>query len=357
MLSAFLTVLLAQSPGPEVAAEPETHRQVSWAEFCERHFDPQWALPAPSSKESENVPQDLVAWFEGLAARDLRFAADQQDKAAAEGAIRLGDLIAELAPLRRSTKQVLDSLEKKAAELPGLDEDLRTLVAELVCDVGVHEEKWKPSKNLKDDGIVHLPSWELSKKTKRGAPWDDRKGDSTVLRAAVLVFADLESWFSAENDCSIYLNRKGSRLESVSIPPESRVQTQDAHGARWLSQIFRMDSDLPFPFGGYQADNRVRLGLRPDGLVMNEVYVEPGKDFKWLSGRDVFLPLSTSDGEFVALLVIQEFGFDLDGVPEGDSNRKEGVRDALGNKKRHAERRFQPKERLPDQRGRLPKLR
>jgi len=51
----------------------------------------------------------------------------------------------------------------------------------------------------------------------------------------------------------------------------------------------------------------------------------------------VFLPVRKADGERIAWLCVQEFGFDLDNVPEREKDRRAGVRMTLGNKKRMAE--------------------
>jgi hypothetical protein len=258
--------------------------------------------------------------------------------------------------LREDSGALLRELERLSRSLPGMTKSERRNLGELLCDASLHRKKWTPEDNRKDDGILHLPSWELDDNKERSELWKKRSGDDTVLRGATLVFADLEAWFAAENDVEAYYTHAANRFEEVEIPSESRVLAKTAQGQESRAQIFRVLSDLPFPFGDYGGDNRVRLSLRPDGLVMNEVYMAKCDDFHWLAGRDVFLPLRSSAGEYVGLVVIQEFGFDLDGVPESDGNRKEAVRAALGNKKRQAELRYRPQETVPPQRGRLPKL-
>ena len=351
----MLLFAAAQGAADRSATLPPPYREVSWEEFCSRHFDPDWALPMPTKKEAGKLPVDFVAWFQDFATRDFNLAPGQEAGPDHEP-VYLADLILKLGPLREDTKLLLKRLDELEMSLPGLSKSERRNLGELLCDTGLFRRKWTPEDNMRDDGIVHLPSWELKDNKLRSDLWKKRTGDDTVLRAATLVFADLESWFAAEDDCASYFDQPDNRFELVEIPEGSRVRATSPEGKPYRAQIFRVLSDLPFPFGDYGGDNRVRMSLRPDGLLMNEVYLAKSKDFHWLAGRDVFIPIETQDGRFVCLLVVQEFGFDLDGVPESDANRKEAVRAALGNKKRGAEARFRPSADLLPQRGRLPRL-
>ena len=69
---------------------------------------------------------------------------------------------------------------------------------------------------------------------------------------------------------------------------------------------------------------------------MTDIY-STSDDFYWLAGRDVYLPVETSDGELVAYLAVRHYGFDLDGVPDKGKNRREALRASLGNLRRKAE--------------------
>lgn len=353
----MISLLLAFAPQAGPAADaPGTLaplREVSWEEFCRDHFRPEWSLPMPTTKEAGKVPIDLVAWFQDFATRDLTLAEAQK---APEGhqPFLLGDLIAEMAPFREDCDRLRKTLRARAAELPGLNVQERRNLEELLCDAGLFRKNWTPEDNRKDDGILHLPTWEFKEDKTRSEPWKSRRGDDTVQRGAVLLFADLETWFRNENDVEGYFDHAANRFEQVEIPPRTRVRAIDPNGVEHRAQTFRVNSDLPFPFGKYGGDNRVRLTVRPDGLVVNEVYLASNDDFYWLAGRDVFLPLKTADGRFICHLIIQEFGFDLDGVPESDGNRKEAVRSALGNKKRMTELLFRPRAKLAPQTGQLP---
>ena len=47
---------------------------------------------------------------------------------------------------------------------------------------------------------------------------------------------------------------------------------------------------------------------------------------------------------FGAYLLVRDFGFDLDGIPDGSKQVKEALRSSLGNLKRKADRRFEQAE-------------
>ena len=97
--------------------------------------------------------------------------------------------------------------------------------------------------------------------------------------------------------------------------------------------------NLPFPFSGYTCDLRVLNRLDGDGHLVTDIYSK-SKDFHWMAGRDVFIPVRTSDGRWVATLAVRLFGFDLDGVPDRDGHRRAALRGSLGNLKRDAEASF-----------------
>jgi hypothetical protein len=356
MFSLALLLVAAQGTGPiEPRDSQPSYREVSWSEFCRNHFQPDWALPMPTQKEVGDLPVDLVAWFQEFTTRDFALAPGTAPQPGHQP-FGFGDLAIRLAPLREDSQALLLELERLSPSLPGMSKSERRNLGELLCDAGLYRKNWTPDDNLKDDGILHLQSWELKDNADRSALWKERSGDDTVLRSAALVFADLDAWFTAENDVDAYFTHAANRFEKVSIPSASRVRTKSPQGLEARAQIFRVLSDLPFPFGDYGGDNRVRLSVRPDSLVMNEVYMAKSDDFHWLAGRDVFLPLRSSTGDFIGLVIVQEFGFDIDGVPESDGNRKAAVRAALGNKKRQAELHFRPQEQVPAQRGRLPEI-
>jgi hypothetical protein len=59
-----------------------------------------------------------------------------------------------------------------------------------------------------------------------------------------------------------------------------------------------------------------------------------------MAGQDVFVPLLDADGGFVGILCARVFGFDLDGVPDGEDYVRSALRSSLGNLKRRADAAF-----------------
>ncbi|MCE9635146.1 MAG: hypothetical protein K8T90_05505 [Planctomycetes bacterium] len=98
-------------------------------------------------------------------------------------------------------------------------------------------------------------------------------------------------------------------------------------------------ADLPFPYSHYDCDLRILNRVGADGLVRSDIW-SPSKDFYWMAGQDVFVPFETHDGAFAGLGLARVYGFDMDGVPDGESNIREALRGSLGNLKRNAQKLF-----------------
>jgi hypothetical protein len=335
MLDLLLYALQTADSGPAGADPVEKPREISWQELCLEQFTLGSALPMPSEAEADGQPRDLTAWFADWLARDLALAPGAE---AEEGhvPVRVGDLVAELKPLRGDTLRLERALLLKTAQLPGLDPAGRERLRELLCDSALQAEDWDPEDDFRDDGLLHLPSWEMDEDTAGVKRWQERSGDGTVLRTAVLLHCGLEDWFAIENDPKAYFRFATNRFEEVEIVAGSETRTEQPDGSPVEGRWFRVVSDLPFPFGDYEALTRVRTVYRQDGTVVADVYSD-SDDFHWFAGRDVFLPVRKADGERIAWLCLQEFGFDLDNVPEREKDRRAGVRMTLGNKKRMAE--------------------
>lgn len=114
------------------------------------------------------------------------------------------------------------------------------------------------------------------------------------------------------------------------------MRGEDPWGAPFAALKLRFRCDLPFPFSHYDCELAILNRVGRDGLVRCDI-VSKSRDFLWLAGRDTFVPVHTSDGAWVATLVVREFGFDLRGVPDGDDARRAGLRASLGSLKREAE--------------------
>lgn len=170
----------------------------------------------------------------------------------------------------------------------------------------------------------------------RSEPWCSLAGSRLVQQACALVFADLDALKAAENDFTAYPARPGARYESIAPVAGSYLRGNDARGEDFAALRLRFRCDLPFPFSHYDCELAILNRLDRDGLVRCDI-VSRSRDFLWLAGRDTFVPVYTSDGAWVATLVVREFGFDLRGVPDGDDARRAGLRASLGSLKREAE--------------------
>lgn len=315
--------------------EPDGLRPLSWQEFCLQQFQPARALPMPSDAEVDGQPRDLAAWFADWLAVDLALAPGEE-AGPDHQPVLLGDLVAELQPLRGDTLLLERRLLLRTAQLPGLAPDGRERLRELVGEASLRGDDWTPDDDARDDGILHLPSWEMDEDQAGSSYWQERSGDGAVLRSAVMLHCELDFWFRVENDADAYFRFVDNRFKEVEIPAEAATRTETPAGERVEGRWFRVVSDLPFPFGDYEALTKARVIFRNDGTVRADVY-SLSDDFHWFAGRDVFLPVRKADGTRVAWLCVQEFGFDLDGVPEREKDRRAGVRMTLGNKKRMAE--------------------
>lgn len=201
---------------------------------------------------------------------------------------------------------------------------------------GLAADDWNPDDERDDDGMrigARLPLTATD-----GEPWSNLDGTRVLTQGSTLVFADLATIKAVERDYAAYPKRAGAAYESIAMKPDS-WRTGEARdlGAFTLHHMeFR--ADLPFPFTTYFCDLTVLDRIDAAGRLRADVY-STSADFHWLAGTDVYLPVEDSDGSLVAWLLVRVFGFDLDGVPDGDSDREAAIRAGIGNLKRLAERR------------------
>ncbi len=330
-LALFSLTLLAPSvpsPAPqnddpdefEVSAE-----RLAWSELSPKVFDRRWTLPAPRT-----VPgRDLLVEMQNLLS--LRF-----DAEGANGTRYrcFGDLV------RASRDLAVDERRSWYAELeraaPELCSDWGAGLTELLFDHRLRSERWRPSKDYNADGFLIADSWDMRGE---GAPWSDLDVEPLTEQCATLMRADLASIKAAENDYRVYLDNIGTNYDEI-FPVDGSYFVGDDPGGRPFSTLtIRFRSDLPFPFSSYSTRLAILNRFDGAGVLHTDIY-STSSDFQWLAGRDVFLPVATSDGEWIAFLLVRHFGFDLDGVPDGPNNRDEAIRCSLGNLKRNAERLF-----------------
>lgn len=327
-LAAFALQAAPQSLTPSAGMPCRT---LAYEALGRREFDLRWILPTdlPVVKQGGRDP----AW--DLVSRMTRLATLRSDVPSTAGASRcLGDLA--LAARRSGgTRAAVDSI---VAELrtrdPALFAETMPCLSELLCDERLRSPKWDPDHDRADDGIAFAQP--LSFEGRADAPWKSVRGSHLVQQAAVLVHADLEAIKEIENDYAAYKLRPGASYESIYPAKDSYVRGSDARGQGFASLRLHFRCDLPFPFGDYVCDLHILNRVDTSGILVTDIY-STSDDFLWMAGRDVFLPVHGSDGQWVGTLVVRLFGFDLKGVPDGDEDRRSGVRSSLGNLKREAE--------------------
>ena len=326
-------VLLAQ--GGEI--EPRT---AAWSEAC-AVFDPAWILPSGLAL----VPGEDGLAFE-LEVELARVAALVVAPSAADPAAPrcLGDLVA---AARGLDARGLDALlARTARNQPELWSALAPFAKELLRAEKLVDTKtkWNPEKNVGNDGLVLARPLTLAGIA--SAPWNALGGSRLVQQGAALILADLETIKAAENDYTSYPGRPGTSYESIEVVADSYLRGSDPEARPFAVLRVRFESDLPFPFGGYECDLSILNRLRTDGRLACDI-VSLSDDFYWLAGRDLYLPVHASDGAWQAELVVRLFGFDLRSVPDDDDARRTGLRSSLGSLKRDAEALFRERAGTP----------
>ncbi len=339
----ILATLLLAAAGVLDAREPfeVQPRIVEGTSLPSRAFDPRWCLPERAAS------RDLLREMRGLLA--LRF-----DATDAEGrALRcFGDVVSVFRSLPPAEREAwFRDLRERAPEFVG---DWGEGLAQLLFDEDLYGADWDPEDDLDRDGMVTADSWSL-KAAGRG-PWDEVGGDPRVEQLATLIFGDLTAIKAAENDYRQYYSNIGAEYEEIYPVPESYVRGTGPDGAAFAYLQLYFASDLPFPFGGYECDLRILNRLDAEGCLRTDIY-SVSEDFNWLAGRDVFLPVRTSDGTWVAELLVRVYGFDIDNVPDKPSHRRLALRSSVGNLRRRAESLFAAARTTPTTEAAVPEFR
>ena len=217
---------------------------------------------------------------------------------------------------------------------PELWRELGPFTKELLRDEALRRASWDPEKDAGNDGLLLARPLTLAGQT--SAPWNECHGSLLVQQGATLVFADLEAIKAAENDFTLYPERPGTSYESIVAVEDRYLRGLDAAQRPFAALAVAFESDLPFPFGTYACDLRILNHVRDDGRMICEI-ASPSRDFHWMAGRDLFVPVYASDGSWQGQLVVRLFGFDLRNVPDGDDARRAGLRASLGSLKRESE--------------------
>lgn len=304
-------------------------REATWKELGETVFDPAWILPddLPLAPRESGLAVVLESELPRVAALVVEPSADDPDAPRC-----LGDLVVASRGLDRVALDAL--LARTARAQPELWRALEPYARQLLREERLEDPDWDPRKDAGNDGIVMARPLTLDGVERR--PWSSQRGSRLLQQGAVLVRADLATIKAVENDFTRYPGRPGTSYESIDAVPGSYLRGLDPEGRPFAALRVRFESDLPFPFSTYDCDLRILNRIRADGLLECDI-ASPSRDFHWMAGRDLYVPVHASDGTWQAELVMRRFGFDLDDVPDGDDARAAGLRSSLGSLKREAQ--------------------
>lgn len=308
-----------------------TSREATWPEL-RAVFDPAWILPeelplAPGERGAEHVlERDL--------ARALALVAEPHPLD--PGAPRcFGDLAAQARDL---DPEALGALFARVERVhPELWRELAPFAPELLRDEGLRSRRWDPERDRGNDGILMARPLTLAGVS--AEPWRSQEGSRLVQQGAAFVRADADALKAVENHFTRYPGRPGTSYESIAVVPGSHLRGFDPDGRPFAALRVRFESDLPFPYSSYVCDLRILNRVRADGRLACHI-ASPHRDFYWMAGRDLLLPVRASDGSFQGEVIVRLFGFDLRGVPDDDDARRAGLRSSLGCLKREAEELF-----------------
>ncbi|MBL8863652.1 MAG: hypothetical protein JNK02_16805 [Planctomycetes bacterium] len=325
-------LILAATPTVASPADPPRWRprEATWAELQRTTFDLAYLLPddlefAPGGG---GAAVDLAREMRQLSAEVY---AARPDLAGAPRSF--GDVVQawRAAPDAGARRRVLADLP---AANPALASGVAAWAEALLCDERFRARSWDPDREDPCDGFLFARPFTLAGRSEKA--WRRRDGGDLVQQAAVLVFADLEAIKSAENDYASYPSRPGASYERIGPLEGTYLAGRDPLGAPFSALRIRFETDLPFPFSSFTCDLHVLNRVDERGRLVCDVY-STSRDFHWLVGRDYYFPVRTSAGEFVAMLVVRRYGFDLRGVPDGDAARRAALRSSLGGLRRAAE--------------------
>jgi hypothetical protein len=336
-ISTFALLTLAMATSLQAQQIDKAPRPIDWKEFAGKQIDPSWILPERSRAAGGNFLQEMRK----LASLKMPKASVAQD---GEVIANFGDAVKIFFEAKKKGQSLAGALKKLEARHPEVKKRLNDTFRQLVVDDGLFKKSWLPESNWDDDGIYMAPTWDLGNEPLK--PWSTLDGTVEVNQAAALYFADLDAIKAAENDYRSYPKRPGAEYEAIYAKRGSYVSGFDPKRRPFTALEAYFRQDLPFPFSDYECDLEIYNTLDSTGALATHVYSK-SEDFYYLVGRDVFIPVRTSRGEWVGMLVARAFGFDLRGVPDDRDARQQGMRAGLGNLKRESEalfrkRGFQP---------------
>jgi len=337
ILLLFVALGIADAASPP-AADGVMLPRVAAPDVAQSLFHDEWRVPALRVPEDDRRPPrhvDLLREMKDLAGAQVPQQPGERDLPWTRS---FGDIV-------RGLREARDDPGRRARMLailrdgrPSAWKVVGPYLPALVNDDALRSDGWEAAEDLPDDGILMADPFDRSAS---GDPyWSKLDGTSDVYQAVTLVHAALEALKDAENDFATYPENVGADYEMIHAVQDSYLRWKDAAGHPFsvVRMVFR--SDLPFPYGEFDCDLRIRTRLDDDGDLVTDVY-SPSSDVYWLGGQDVVIPVYASDGAWVAMLHTRVYGFDLRGVPDGEGARVSAIVGSLGNLKRRAEARFE----------------
>ncbi|MBK7643565.1 MAG: hypothetical protein IPJ19_11065 [Planctomycetes bacterium] len=322
----MLALLLLCLGSPRVL-EPT---RADWSALDPKVFPSAWMLPEALWKPAERekaLPLGLADLLEE------RFDAPQRQPWMAS----LGDLIAEHRRRGGTPRALEEELNELRAARPATHARVAKLLRKLLVADALLDPRWDPDKERADDGVYFGPI--LERRVSTDPPWNADHGAQTLHQAATFMRADLDSILGTLHDYAAGIGDLGTNYERLEPLPETILFGEDETHGPFAALRLSIRSDLPFPFTHYDCDLRVLHRLDSRKRLVTYVF-SPSRDFYWLAGEDVCLPVRSSDGKWQGTLLVRLSGFDLRGVPDSDDERKSGTRAALGNLHRRAQEDF-----------------
>lgn len=322
------------------AASPQ---EPCWDDFVAKTFDPALCLPEPTASELkvdgevvQYLPKEMRAWV----VRDFALTPTCEVPAEHQPWL-LGDIVRVLRPFKDDPQKFACELAALQQRLPGFDARSAAWVSELLRDTMLHDADWDPDEDEPDDGLLFTSAWELDTKVSgRHSFWRQRGGNDKVYQLAVLYFADSAAICDTALDFEQYKQHVDNRYDEIGMVANSLQQGTDAAGRSFAYYKLFYTWDLPFPFSSYDCDADVLIHFDAQNNLMTEMSAR-GDDLYWACAQSLFLPVLDRVGKQVCALMVQQFGFDLDGVPDGEGDRLQAYRSQVGSKKIFAEARFQ----------------
>jgi len=317
---------------------------ISW-EGAEARVGPDARIPGPGSAElaytegsvfskkevrtvdlSEQVPRWLALRFDGEAYR------------APEPWMRsTGDILEAFHKTRgaaRAQEALLEQLETRA---PRVWAEVRDFLPEWARDDYLYSGAWTPQKTGKpgkaeNDGILERPAFLLAPSAGAGG---EGSGDGRkVYQASAPIYASLEELFAAENDFGTYHRQAGANYREVFPLEGTYFAGTDPAGSPFL--LYDVSYfQKPLPLWNLRFQLRQFLHRDRDRWQMENRLL--GGDMNRLRLRIFYDPIRTTDGQVIGHVKTEWLDVDIDGLPDGDSDRQMGTRGDVGNIKRMAE--------------------